>query len=90
MRKAILPVAIVVGVGVGFAVMNATARRNPISGERMMNSSSIPHPFPTMMTLNPFFAIAEPASPLIRACDELVGSANSHVVMFRMGLAFRF
>ena len=37
-----------------------------------------------MIAPNPPFTIAAPAAPLTSACDELVGSASSQVMMFQM------
>ena len=49
-----------------------------------MNASSSTQPLPRIMRPNPPLAMAAPASPLTRACDELVGSASSQVRMFQM------
>jgi allene oxide cyclase len=43
MRKAILPVALVVAVGVGFAVMNATAKDKPKRGQHGATIHVIEH-----------------------------------------------
>ena len=47
-------------------------RRNPISGERTMNSSSGPHPLPTMMAPKPRLRHRGPGD----AADQRVGGAG--------------
>ena len=47
----------------------------------MIKNSNGTHPAP-MITPNPPLVMAAPATPLTRACEELVGSASSQVVIF--------
>src|SRR3954453_7964616 len=57
--------------------------RKPIVGESTMNSSSMPQPQPNVIACSPDLAIAAPAMPPTKACEELVGRASSQVMMFQ-------
>ena len=53
----------------------------PISGAKTMKTSVLYQP-PAIITATPLFAIAAPAYPPMRACEELLGSPKYQVIRF--------